>query len=179
MFDFIRYAVGTRSFLTSLIVLAPTLIRYQLGLLENWQAKEAVLRHFFGGWDYQELSAIAHVYSLQRIPRIVRPRAWAAIKKHQANGDTVVIVSASAEIWLQPWCTENHLDLISTKLEIRNGIITGRFNGLNCHGPEKARRIQQNYSLAAFETIYAYGDSSGDKEMLELAQVRFYNWKQF
>jgi len=40
---------------------------------------------------------------------------------------------------------------------------------MNCNGKEKVSRIKEAFNLADFETVYAYGDSSGDKEMLAIA----------
>jgi phosphatidylglycerophosphatase C len=52
--------------------------------------------------------------------------------------------------------------------------LTGRISGLNCHGQEKVRRIKESFPLDQYQEIYAYGDTSGDKPMLDLATHRFY-----
>ena len=74
----------------------------------------------------------------------------------------------------------NRIDKITrrsaTKLEIKNGVITGKISGKNCHGYEKARRILEAYDLEKFDYIYAYGDSVGDREMLGLANYKFYKF---
>ena len=98
------------------------------------------------------------------------------ISWHKKDGDTIVIVSASPKYWLKPWCTKNSLALLATKLEIKNGVITGKISGKNCHGYEKARRILEAYDLEKFDYIYAYGDSVGDREMLGLANYKFYKF---
>ncbi|MDQ1268592.1 MAG: phosphatidylglycerophosphatase, partial [Campylobacterota bacterium] len=53
--------------------------------------------------------------------------------------------------------------------EFKDGLFSGRFSTINCHGKEKARRIKEHLNIDEYETIYAYGDSSGDNEMLALA----------
>ena len=78
------------------------------------------------------------------------------------------------ECWLKPWCNENNLDLIATKLEIKNGIVTGNFLSKNCYGIEKANSVNEVYDLNDYDHIYAYGDSRGDKELLALADESFY-----
>jgi len=35
-------------------------------------------------------------------------------------------------------------------------------------------RIKQIVNLKYFEAVYAFGDSSGDKEILKIADIRFY-----
>jgi phosphatidylglycerophosphatase C len=70
------------------------------------------------------------------------------------------------------------VDLIATKLEMKDGRITGRFLTRNCSGKEKVRRIEERYDVKSFNYIYAYGDSSGDRAMLDLANERYYKWKR-
>jgi HAD superfamily phosphoserine phosphatase-like hydrolase len=90
----------------------------------------------------------------------------------------VVIVSASLDVYLSPWCADLGLDCICTTLEERNGRLTGGCAGGDCAGPEKARRIRQRFDLGRYETVYAYGDSAEDREMLELAHRKFYRWNE-
>ncbi|MBP1732847.1 MAG: HAD-superfamily hydrolase, subfamily (PSPase-like) family protein, partial [Deltaproteobacteria bacterium] len=39
-------------------------------------------------------------------------------------------------------------------------------------------RIEEQYDLKSFDHIYAYGDTPGDKAMLELADEKYYRWKR-
>ena len=93
---------------------------------------------------------------------------------HNEQGYKVVVVSASIERWLKPWCDKNDLDMIATKIEVKDGIVTGKLLSKNCHGIEKANRVKEAYNLSDYDYIYAYGDSRGDKELLTLADERFY-----
>jgi len=58
---------------------------------------------------------IANEYSLKHIDKIARLSAIKKIQWHKARGHKVVIVSASIECFLKPWCDKNKLELISTK----------------------------------------------------------------
>ena len=176
--DFIRYAVGRKKFIIGVIRLTPMLFAYALGLVRNWRAKELVSAYFFGGWDSRLLEEIAAKYSKERLPGIVREAAMEKIKWHQLKGDTVVVVSASIDLWLAGWCAEYDVDLVATKLEVKDGRVTGRFLTKNCSGKEKVRRIEERYNLKSFDYIYAYGDTPGDKAMLELADEKHYRWKR-
>jgi phosphatidylglycerophosphatase C len=49
------------------------------------------------------------------------------------------------------------------------GSCTGRLRGANCRGPEKALRLRTLFGDTEVE-LWAYGNSSGDDEMLALAQ---------
>ena len=83
-------------------------------------------------------------------------------------------MSASPENWLNIWCNQIGASLISSKLETKNGKLTGKFDGNNCRGEEKVRRIRLQYDLSNYDEVYAYGDTKGDKPMLELATFAFY-----
>jgi HAD superfamily hydrolase (TIGR01490 family) len=104
----------------------------------------------------------------------VRPESLARIRWHRDQGDTVVIVSASLDAYLRSWCQELGLELICTELESKRGKLTGRYRGGDCTGPEKARRVRERYDSSRYETVYAYGDTAEDRELLALASERFF-----
>lgn len=172
--DFIRFGVGDIKFFAGMVRLSPMLLRYVFNLIPNHLAKERMISYFFKGMNESFFKKIAYQYSMERIDKIVRPQALEAIRRHQLNGDKVVVVSASIECWIKGWCDRNSLELIATQLEFVDNSVNGNFLSLNCYGPEKANRIQAQYNLNQFETIYAYGDTIGDKEMLALAHLPYY-----
>ena len=103
------------------------------------------------------------------IPGLVRPGALSEINQLRIQGFEIVVVSASAGNWIRKWTNSFSLQLIATKLEVKNGLITGRIDGKNNHGEQKVMNIQERWNLNEYDEIYAYGDSSGDKPMLDLA----------
>ena len=68
--------------------------------------------------------------------------------------------------------------LSGTHLEVKDGKITGIIEGHNCYGEEKVNRIKEYMQANDIERaeyyIYAYGDSQGDKQMMEYADESFY-----
>jgi HAD superfamily hydrolase (TIGR01490 family) len=174
LIKFIRYAVGDIKAVWGVLLLSPVLVAYKLKFIPNDKAKQWVLSYFFKGMEQQQFQKVAKEYSLKHIDIILRPKAMEKIAWHKEQGHTIVVVSASIENWLKPWCDENSLDLIATKLEIKDGIVTGKFLTKNCYGTEKASRVNESYNLSDYEHIYAYGDSRGDKELLELADESYY-----
>jgi phosphatidylglycerophosphatase C len=172
--DFIVFAVGKTKTVIGGIMLSPTMACYALGFMDNSKAKQKIVKYFFGGWAQPDFTKIAEEYSLKQLPKILRPNGLEKLQWHQQQGHKVVIVSASLQDWLKPWTEEIGIELIATQLEVKKGNLTGCFKDVNCHGEEKVRRIQQEYDLAQFHKIYAYGDTSGDKPMLALANHGFY-----
>lgn len=92
---------------------------------------------------------------------------------HQAQGHEVVLVSASLDLYLQPWCTQHGVSLICNRLEHTAGVLSGRYADGDC-GPHKVARIRSQYELHRYDCVHAYGDSREDKPMLALAQQRWY-----
>ena len=89
------------------------------------------------------------------------------------------MVSASVEEWILPWClTIGITHVIATRLEQEDKILTGRLSTKNCYGLEKVQRIKGVFDLEGFSTIYAYGDSVGDKELIDIADVKYLRWKR-
>lgn len=174
LLKFIPFVVGNGNFILGLLVLSPVLVAYKLKLIPNYKAKQKMLSWFFKGMGKDEFYAVANEYSLHHIDKILRPRAIEKLNWHKQKGHKVVIVSASLECWLRPWCEKNGFELIATKLEIKNNTVTGKLLTKNCYGQEKVNRIKESYNLNEFEYIYAYGDSAGDKDMLELADEQHY-----
>ena len=172
--DFIIYVVGARRFITGLFILSPFLIAYKLKIISNSKAKEIVLGSFFRGWDANRFKKAADNYSRDKLPRIVRKTAMKRLNWHKQEGHKVVIVSASIDEVLRNWCDMNDVDLIATKIEVRDGMLTGKFRSKNCYGPEKVSRLKERFNLTECEYIYAYGDSRGDREMLALADEAYH-----
>ncbi len=179
LMDFIIYSAGFRKFISGFILLIPALVMYKLKILPNWRAKERVFEQFFSGWSYSEFDKVASDYSNNRLDKIVRESAIKKIDEHRSKGDTVVVVSASIEEWVKPWCLGHGIHFICTHLEISNGSITGKLSGRNCYGEEKVRRIKDEYDLSKYENIYAYGDSAGDLDMLSIANIAYYKWDRY
>ena len=171
---FIRFVVGDTKFAIGMLALSPMLTAYKLKLIPNYKAKQYMLSYFFKGMIKEKFMQVANEYSLKHIDTILRPKAMEKIAWHKEQGHKIVIVSASIECWLKPWCDKHGLDLITTKLEIKDGIVTGKFLSKNCYGIEKANRVHTEYNLDDYDHIYAYGDSRGDKELLALANESFY-----
>lgn len=172
--DFIQFAVGRPRYYLGLVFLSPMLTGYTLKIVPNHIAKERLIAHFFRGWDAEQFRRLAEQYSLEKIDAITRSKAMERVRWHQNEGHDVVIVSASMAEWLQPWCDQNSIVLISTRLEVKEGRLTGRFATKNCYGPEKANRVKAAYDLSRYDHIFAYGDSRGDRELLALADEPFY-----
>ncbi len=174
LFQFIRYYHGAIIFLAGLAVLSPVLVFLKLGLLDNGKAKEIVLRFFFKDTPLEIFNSRCSDFAQKRIPALIRPSAMLRLSNALKDQSKVVVVSASPENWVMPWCNSLNIQCIATRLQVVDQRISGKINGKNCHGKEKVTRIKEVLSLDDFDQIIAYGDSKGDREMLQLAHQVHY-----
>ena len=174
LLEIFKYRHGKARFYLGFLLNSPFLVAYKAGIISNQLAKEKTLKLFFGGMKVDEFNAFCGQFAAEIIPSLVRKKALREIDQLKQAGAEVVIVSASPENWLQPWCATLNLPLLATQLEVHNNTITGKIKGNNCHGEEKVRRIKEAYDLSDYKEIYCYGDTSGDKPMLALATYAFY-----
>lgn len=174
LFDFIKFYVGKQRLYMGILILSPILISFKLGIINNEKAKQILFSYFFKGKRASNFDAICQQYA-EYLPKILNQEAFGKIEWHQQQGHLVIIDSASIENWIAPWAKAMAInDVIGTKMEVMDGIITGQFDGKNCHGIEKVNRLVKRYPDYRSYTIYAYGDSNGDKELLSIADYPFY-----
>lgn len=174
LLEIAKYQKGKIAWLIGMLVLLPRLIAMKLKLIPNAVMKEHYLTYFFGGISVNRFQEMCAEFQKACFTKLIRPAAITEIRRHQQNGTPVVLVSASPENWLKGWCRENNITCIATRLQVENGSITGKIDGKNCYGPEKVNRIKELYKLDTYDQIFCYGDSGGDREMLQIATEAHY-----
>jgi len=175
---FMRMAVRPGRLMAAQVLLAPVVVAYRMGMVSASRGREVAARAGFVGVDASSIRDLGAQYAATVLPSVVRVSAFDRIAWHRERGDHVVIVSASLDAYLGPWCTQHNFDYICTTLEERGGRLTGRYLHGDCAGAEKVRRIRERFNLGQYTTIYAYGDSVEDREMIELANKKFYRWQE-
>lgn len=173
MFAFVRAARGALALWAGLIALSPWLVAHRVGWLTAEDAKKTFLRWFFAGWSREDLRKRGVAFA-DDIDRLLRPEAIGRLEWHRAQGHSVSIVSASLDIWVRPWAERRGISVVCTEAAYRDGVFTGELATPNCNGPEKERRIRARFAIDDYAAVYAYGDSSGDAEMLALADEAWF-----
>lgn len=190
LIEFIRYVKGTRRMLWGFLLHSPLLVLMKLKLYPNWKAKQHILRYFFGGMTITEFDSLCYDFASDN-QHLLRPEGIAFVQKVVDEGHRTFIVSASVDNWVRLFFSlrgTGNISILGTRIEVRNGKVTGRFEGNNCYGAEKVLRIHealthtkrsaQSASGFSFDRsryfIEAFGDSRGDKEMLAFADKGHY-----
>ena len=126
----------------------------------------------FAGKDAREVESLGVQFASKVADKWLRSDVASRLRWHQEQGHVVILVSASLGAYLHPLGDLLEVDaVLCTELEEENGVLTGKLIGQNCRGKEKASRVQkwcQDSGIALEDLMYAYGDSSGDTELLEL-----------
>ncbi|MEX6687505.1 HAD family hydrolase [Danxiaibacter flavus] len=177
LLEIIKYQQGSSRYYRGMLKMMPKLLMFKAGLVANQDMKEAVMTYFWKGLDEKQFEEACKKFASTMLPRMLRDKAIEQLKKHVENGDEVTVVSASAEDWVLPFCQAQGIKCIASKMQKVNNRLTGKLNGLNCNGEEKVNRIKKVYNLEEYDTIIAYGDSSGDRQMLGIATNA--NYKPF
>lgn len=105
----------------------------------------------------------------------LRDDTEARLRWHVGQGHRVLIVSASYEQYVELVGTQLGVEaVLATQVEFdADDRCTGRLLGANCRAEEKVRRLQHwmhTVGITRHEaTLWAYGDSNGDRAMLEFA----------
>jgi len=173
---FMRFALRLPRMLVGQVVMIPVVAGYRLGMVSASTGRQLAARVGFSGEDAARVRGLGVKYATTVLPGTVRQSAIERIEWHKSRGDDVVVVSASLDVYVGPWCEAHGIAWICTTLEERGGRLTGNYVDGDCTGAEKVRRIRQRYELAQYALVYAYGDSREDRDMLELAHKKYYRW---
>jgi len=173
---FLFYAISPRRLLLGKVLLAPFIIGHKLGLVDGASIRKKIVRIGFSGRCEKDLTKQAQKYSKEKIDKTLRINAMEKLAWHKKQGDKIVVVSASIDIYLKDWCERYEVELLCSRLERKKGKITGRYIGADCSCEEKVSRIKESLDLNLYDKIYAYGDTKEDLAMLELAHEKYFQW---
>ncbi|RYG15043.1 MAG: HAD-IB family hydrolase [Chitinophagaceae bacterium] len=177
LLEFIKFSKGRLKFYLGFLLFSPLLVAMKLKIYPNWRVKQQLFSYFYKGVSIAKFDDWATNFS-EKVNALVRIKAIEAIKLHKEEGNKIIIISASIENWIKPWAEQLEIDsVLATGIEIdTKGILTGKFLTKNCYGIEKVNRLLIAFPNRNEYKLVAYGDSRGDKELLELADEGFYNF---
>ncbi|MDH6252907.1 phosphatidylglycerophosphatase C [Chryseobacterium sp. H1D6B] len=154
----------------------PLFILLKLKLAETEKVKKSFIGSILKGQSQEKIEKKAQQFFEHHYPKIVRENALDFIKNIDRTHTQSLLVTASLDIWVKPFADKLQMQLVSTRAEFKNGVFTGNFIGRNCNGNEKLERIKEEISNTKYDKIIAFGDTSGDKQMLKWANEGHYQF---
>jgi phosphatidylglycerophosphatase C len=171
---FLKWRAGPRRYALGMMRLAPAALAY-LVHRDRGRIKAAATREFLRGVPRATLEADARDFAERFSRSLLRPDAVAAWKRWRGDHVRLVIVTASPDLVVAPFAHGLGADaLLGTELAFdAQDRLTGGFATPNCRGPEKVVRLKAAFG-PDLELKAAYGDTSGDREMLAAAETPGY-----
>jgi phosphatidylglycerophosphatase C len=170
---FLKWRAG-RKWTRGVIRLTPALITYVFDR-NRAKLKAAAIREFMKGATVAQIENDARTFAQNHAASLLRPDALAVWRSWRAKGAKLVIVTASPEITVAPFARGLGADmLIGTRLMTsEDGRVLDGLDGNNCRAKEKVLRLREAFGPDVHLTA-AYGDTSGDTEMLAIADEKGY-----
>lgn len=176
---FLRYYSGTANYALKIASLLPTFAAYGLRIIDRNIVKEKVIRRFFKGEKLSRIEARAEQFAREIIPGLIRPAAVEALNRaklrEKEGRESLYICSASIGPYLRAYFLHCGItNILATELKSESGVCSGEIDGFNIWGAGKVRRILAEFEPNGVIIKEAYGDSRGDRELLNAAQASFY-----
>ena len=156
----------------------PLFALLKFNLLDAEKVKKSFISSILKGQSKQKIEKKSQEFFEKYYPTVFRENALEFIKNIDHSQTDCYIVSASLDIWVKPFAEKFDMKLLATQAEFKNDIFTGNFLGKNCNGAEKVNRIKEAIANKKYDKMIAFGDTSGDKEMLDWAnegQFKFFH----
>ncbi|MGR5193213.1 HAD family hydrolase [Vibrio rotiferianus] len=174
---FLHYAVsGPRKWFGNVVIL-PFYALFKTGIIPAKRMRPIASFIAFSGRSTEQVSALGAQFAQEVIAQHIRPEAQAQLDWHQTQGDTIVVVSASLNAYLSPWCKSLGYQLLCSELLGDSKHISGFYLSGDCSLGRKVERVKAAFDLNKYQAIYAYGDTHEDIPMLKLADHRMMNWQ--
>jgi phosphatidylglycerophosphatase C len=168
---FLERAAGRRRLVMSLIR-RPLATIVAAARRDRDRLKEIIVGGSLRGKLVTDVEKVGEQFAQYVLVNWLRPDTLRRLRWHQQSGHRTVLVSASLAAYLRPLALRLGIDDVLCTDSTRSGDRYGdRLNGLNCRADEKRRRLDQLLEERRWvdAEVWAYGDSAGDREMLERA----------
>jgi phosphatidylglycerophosphatase C len=147
------------------------------------RVKEELIRLLFAGRSEDELRHLGEQYSRDLLADQLRPEVLQRLEQHLESQHEAVFVSASLVYYLEPLAERLGVHhVIAVEPAVVDGRLTGELAHPNVRAEQKAVRLREwlasgdgpGGGAANGTEIWAYGNSSGDHALLEMANHRFW-----
>jgi HAD superfamily hydrolase (TIGR01490 family) len=175
--EFIRFSKGSLFLYRNSFYFIFIWILFKIKIIKRNRSKEIIFSYCFKNTPQDKFNKSCNLFR-QKLETIIRKGVSEKIEEYHNLNYSICIVSASIFNWIEPWAKENKIDtIIATEIEIKNNVLTGKFKTPNCVGIEKVNRLKKIFPNRDSYSLISFGDSSGDKELLNFSDQK--NWNYF
>lgn len=171
---FLKFVFGPLLYIKMAVNL-PSLILYYCNRMNLDQLNNLIADSFFKNVTKEYLFRSGVQFSEKIIPLLVRNGVFQRLKWHKEQGHYCILATSAYNIYIDYWAASHDFDnCVSTKIAFNAGNeATGRLDGKSCYGEEKLRRVLEIIGTDS-RIIYCYGDSEGDRAILDKATHAYY-----
>jgi HAD superfamily hydrolase (TIGR01490 family) len=147
-----------------------TYLQYKLGVLDIQSWTKSVMLEFRGQREADLEKETAQWFDTLVMPALY-PEAERLVREHQAAGHVVAIVSGATKFVVQPLAERLGIDhMLFTRLEVENGLFTGRVVEPICFEEGKIYWVQQLIEDEGIDLAksWFYTDSITDRPLMDL-----------
>ena len=124
------------------------------------------------GHSEDELTELGERLFLQRIAGMVFPEARELVRAHQRLGHTLVLASSATPYQAAPLARDlGFRHLLTSRVEVVKGVITGALEGPVLWGEGKARAVRELAAREGIDLAASYGYANGDEDVPFLETV--------
>lgn len=175
MFLYLKY-YNSSKFRIQFLKYIPLFILLKFKFADAEKVKKSFISSILKGQTEAKIQKKSQNFFKEYYPELFRQNALDLILNINAKNTEAYIVTASLDIWVEPFAEQFKMKLLATEAEFKDGIFTGNFKTKNCNGVEKLNRIKKEISDKKFDKIIAFGDTSGDKAMLNFADESYFRF---
>ena len=140
----------------------PALAAFAFGKADHGAVKSALIRATLGGRSRSEIDSWTAQF-VGSLPQRVFRDALTRIEHHRAAGDTLVLLSASTDLYVPALARAlGFTQCICTGVEWQGEELLGRLTTPNRRGEEKVRCLEQLRAQYPGAWVSAYGNSPAD-----------------
>ncbi len=154
----------------ALLGVLPVLARFAVRRADHGALKSAFIRAALGGCSRTEIEAWTGAFVPQLLAHGLWADARAQLERHRAAGDTLVLMSASVDLYVPAIARAlGFSEVVCTALRWNGERLEGTLASANRRGTEKARCLAQLRDRHPGLVVIGYGNAVSDLGHLGLA----------
>jgi phosphatidylglycerophosphatase C len=141
-------------------------------VISNDQFKRRFCELLLKGETSDRVDRLCRAFADQYVQGILNEPIVRRLREHCCAGDEVYIVTSNFGFVLRALAQQLPADgVIATEPDVESGRYTGRLRGSACDGAEKLSRVVLQFGQERVRAAAAYGDSRGDRPLLEFVKT--------